>query len=202
LAYCLANQGANKSDIVNMFEFGGNRAGYAAIIPIGLVCVRIAYGRAMSVGQTVEFVSGQFLHLCAVIERAVILSNHGVLSNPLPVAAAQTVAISPAATTLRDSERAVILQTLEAAGWAVGGPKRRSGQTWPEAHYADLQDAEAGDFPAGSPKQPGSDGIGTAGANLAPAIAVKIGVQKTEVCSATRFVEAGITGRHGNGSFD
>jgi hypothetical protein len=122
LAYCLANQGANKSDIVNMFEFGGNRAGYAAIIPIGLVCVRIAYGRAMSVGQTVEFVSGQFLHLCAVIERAVILSNHGVLSNPLPVAAAQTVAISPAATTLRDSERAVILQTLEAAGWAVGGP--------------------------------------------------------------------------------
>jgi hypothetical protein len=57
-----------------------------------------------------------------LIERAVILSNYGVLSNPLPVAATQTVAISPAATTLRDSERAVILQTLEAAGWAVGGP--------------------------------------------------------------------------------
>ena len=31
--------------------------------------------------------------------------------------------ISPAATTLRDSERSLILHTLEAAGWVIGGPK-------------------------------------------------------------------------------
>jgi formate hydrogenlyase transcriptional activator len=65
---------------------------------------------------------GNIRELQNLIERAVILSNHGVLSNPLPVGGTQTVAISPATTTLRDSERAVILQTLEAAGWAVGGP--------------------------------------------------------------------------------
>ena len=41
-------------------------------------------------------------------------------------------------------------------------PKRRSHETWPEAHYANPQDAEAGDFPAWSPKQPGCDGAGTA----------------------------------------
>jgi formate hydrogenlyase transcriptional activator len=65
---------------------------------------------------------GNIRELQNLIERAVILSNHGVLSNPLPVAGTQTAAISPAPTTLRDSERAVILQTLDAAGWAVGGP--------------------------------------------------------------------------------
>jgi len=40
--------------------------------------------------------------------------------NPLPAAETQTVAISPAAPTLRDSERTLILQTLEAAGWVIG----------------------------------------------------------------------------------
>jgi transcriptional regulator with GAF, ATPase, and Fis domain len=30
--------------------------------------------------------------------------------------------MSPAATTLRDSERALILQTLAEAGWVIGGP--------------------------------------------------------------------------------
>jgi DNA-binding NtrC family response regulator len=66
--------------------------------------------------------SGNIRELQNLIERAVILSNHGVLSNPLPAAGTQTAAIPPASTTLRDSERAVILQTLDAAGWAVGGP--------------------------------------------------------------------------------
>jgi formate hydrogenlyase transcriptional activator len=65
---------------------------------------------------------GNIRELQNLIQRAVILSNYGVLSNPLPAAGTQTVAISPAATTLRDSDRILILQTLEAAGWVIGGP--------------------------------------------------------------------------------
>jgi transcriptional regulator with GAF, ATPase, and Fis domain len=64
---------------------------------------------------------GNIRELQNLIERAVILSNYGVLPNPLPAAGTQTVAISPAATTLRDSERALILNTLEAVGWVIGG---------------------------------------------------------------------------------
>jgi formate hydrogenlyase transcriptional activator len=66
---------------------------------------------------------GNIRELQNLIERAVILSDDGVLPNPLPVAQSQTVAVSPAATTLRDSERTLILQMLEAAGWVIGGPK-------------------------------------------------------------------------------
>jgi formate hydrogenlyase transcriptional activator len=66
---------------------------------------------------------GNIRELQNLIERAVILSNYGVLPNPLPAAGTQTIAISPGATTLRDSERTLILHTLEAAGWVIGGPK-------------------------------------------------------------------------------
>jgi transcriptional regulator with GAF, ATPase, and Fis domain len=49
---------------------------------------------------------GNVRELQNLIERAVILSDDGVLPNPLPTAATQGVIISPAAaTTLRDSER-------------------------------------------------------------------------------------------------
>jgi formate hydrogenlyase transcriptional activator len=65
---------------------------------------------------------GNIRELQNLIERAVILSNHGVLPNPLPAAGTQTVAVSPAAITLKDSERAVILRTLEASAWVIGGP--------------------------------------------------------------------------------
>src|ERR1700680_3669162 len=66
---------------------------------------------------------GNIRELQNLIERAMILSNDGVLSNPLPTAGFQVVVIfSPAATTLRDSERALILQTLAAVGWVIGGP--------------------------------------------------------------------------------
>ena len=37
--------------------------------------------------------------------------------------ATESVNISPAPTTLRDSEHALILRTLEAVGWVIGGPK-------------------------------------------------------------------------------
>jgi transcriptional regulator with GAF, ATPase, and Fis domain len=66
---------------------------------------------------------GNIRELQNLIERAVILSNGGVLPNPLPTAATQDVIAFPAATTLRDSERTLILRTLEAVGWVIGGTK-------------------------------------------------------------------------------
>ncbi|MCU1300191.1 MAG: DNA-binding protein Fis [Candidatus Sulfotelmatobacter sp.] len=72
---------------------------------------------------------GNIRELQNLIERAVILSNDGVLANPLPTAATThavtvaSVATSEPATTLRDSERTLILRTLEGVGWVVGGPK-------------------------------------------------------------------------------
>jgi transcriptional regulator with GAF, ATPase, and Fis domain len=66
---------------------------------------------------------GNIRELQNLIERAVILSNGGVLPNPLPTAVTQEVIACPAATTLRDSERTLILRTLEAVGWVIGGTK-------------------------------------------------------------------------------
>jgi formate hydrogenlyase transcriptional activator len=66
---------------------------------------------------------GNIRELQNLIERAVILSDDGVLPNPLPTAGIPAVVISPAATTLRDSEHALILRTLEGVGWVIGGPK-------------------------------------------------------------------------------
>jgi len=66
---------------------------------------------------------GNIRELQNLIERAVILSNEGVLPNPLPARGTSTVATFSAPTTLRDSERNLILQTLESVGWVIGGPK-------------------------------------------------------------------------------
>jgi transcriptional regulator with GAF, ATPase, and Fis domain len=66
---------------------------------------------------------GNIRELQNLIERAVILSNFGVLPNPLPTAASQSVVIPPTVTTLRESERTLILHTLQGAGWVIGGPK-------------------------------------------------------------------------------
>jgi formate hydrogenlyase transcriptional activator len=66
---------------------------------------------------------GNIRELQNLIERAVILSNYGVLPNLLPTTVSKDAIIFPAATTLRDSERALILNTLEAAGWVIGGTK-------------------------------------------------------------------------------
>jgi formate hydrogenlyase transcriptional activator len=65
---------------------------------------------------------GNIRELQNLIERAVILSNFGVLPNPLPAVGAHPIAVFPGATTLKDSERAVILHTLEATAWVIGGP--------------------------------------------------------------------------------
>jgi formate hydrogenlyase transcriptional activator len=66
---------------------------------------------------------GNIRELQNLIERAVILSDDGVLPNPLPTTGTQGVTGPPVATTLRDSERTLILRTLEAAGWVIGGSK-------------------------------------------------------------------------------
>jgi len=66
---------------------------------------------------------GNIRELQNLIERAVILSNDGVLPNSLPETGAQHVVVNAPHTTLRDSERALILRTLEAVGWVIGGPK-------------------------------------------------------------------------------
>jgi transcriptional regulator with GAF, ATPase, and Fis domain len=67
---------------------------------------------------------GNIRELQNLIERAVILSNNGVLPNPLPATEPERrAAISPGGTTLRDSERTLILRTLETVGWTIGGPK-------------------------------------------------------------------------------
>ena len=55
------------------------------------------------------------------IERAVILSKDGVLSNPLPMPESQAVNFCPFPTTLREIERTTILRALEDHGWVVGG---------------------------------------------------------------------------------
>src|SRR2546427_4683325 len=66
---------------------------------------------------------GNIRELQNLVERAVILSNDGVLPNSLPESGAQHVFVNPPPTTLRDSERTLILRTLEAVGWVIGGPK-------------------------------------------------------------------------------
>jgi DNA-binding NtrC family response regulator len=71
---------------------------------------------------------GNIRELQNLIERAVILSNDGVLPNPLPSAGTQGITLvsgAPATmvTSLRDSERTLILRTLEEVGWVIGGPK-------------------------------------------------------------------------------
>jgi len=66
---------------------------------------------------------GNIRELQNLIERAVILSDDGVLPNPLPAVGPLGITTSPAATTLKDSERVLILRTLESVGWIIGGPK-------------------------------------------------------------------------------
>jgi transcriptional regulator with GAF, ATPase, and Fis domain len=76
---------------------------------------------------------GNVRELENMVERAVILANDGVLPNPLPASGLPTMTCAVAATpakinphvpkTLRDSERALILATLDATEWVVGGSK-------------------------------------------------------------------------------
>jgi formate hydrogenlyase transcriptional activator len=65
---------------------------------------------------------GNVRELQNVIERAVILSNDGLLPNLLRPTRVDSVVGFPASRTLRESEHLLILGALEATGWLVGGP--------------------------------------------------------------------------------
>ena len=64
---------------------------------------------------------GNIRELQNLMERAVILSNDGVLPNTLPAKAGEVTRAGPGYTTLKDTERSLILRTLEALGWVIGG---------------------------------------------------------------------------------
>ena len=66
---------------------------------------------------------GNIRELKNLIERAVILSNDAVLPNPLAARGIRGVTIPSVAGTLKDVERAAILQALEQVGWVLGGPR-------------------------------------------------------------------------------
>jgi len=65
---------------------------------------------------------GNIREMQNVIERAVILSNEGVLPNLLRPTRAASIIGFPVRTTLSESERTLILRALETSGWVVGGP--------------------------------------------------------------------------------
>jgi len=77
---------------------------------------------------------GNVRELQNLIERAVILSNNGVLPNPLPksdknvatnplsVSDKNPATVTPSQGTFDGSARALIVQALHAAGWIIGGP--------------------------------------------------------------------------------
>jgi len=64
---------------------------------------------------------GNIRELQNLIERALIMAEDGVLPNPLLTAETQRIDVSQSPITLIDSERMLILRTLEAAGWVIGG---------------------------------------------------------------------------------
>jgi formate hydrogenlyase transcriptional activator len=66
---------------------------------------------------------GNVRELQNLIERAVILSEDGVLANPFPQVRTDSTTLPGRSNTLKDVNRALILQALEAAGWQVGGPE-------------------------------------------------------------------------------
>jgi formate hydrogenlyase transcriptional activator len=82
---------------------------------------------------------GNIRELQNLVERAVICADGDVLPNPLPASAAAKItpvpvfsttkiSVDEAPRTLRDSERALILQALNATGWIVGGSNGAAAQ--------------------------------------------------------------------------
>jgi formate hydrogenlyase transcriptional activator len=73
---------------------------------------------------------GNIRELQNLVERAVILSRDGVLPNPLHKRRTEVMPptqhrfpVFPSSRTLEDSGRVLIVETLERAGWIVGGPR-------------------------------------------------------------------------------
>jgi len=83
-------------------------------------CIRHLPPETMAALSSYEW-PGNIRELQNLIERAVILANDGVLPNPLPPTSSHRLTNEPAPTTLRDTERTLILRTLESVGWVIGG---------------------------------------------------------------------------------
>ena len=66
---------------------------------------------------------GNVRELQNLIERAVIRSDDGVLPNPFPAPQRSNMPAITSQRTLRDHEAALIVQTLQAAGGIIGGPR-------------------------------------------------------------------------------
>jgi len=73
---------------------------------------------------------GNIRELQNLVERSVILSRDGVLPNPLHQRRAEVMprtqhrfSACPSSITLEDSDRALIVETLERVSWIVGGPR-------------------------------------------------------------------------------
>jgi formate hydrogenlyase transcriptional activator len=73
---------------------------------------------------------GNIRELQNLVERAVILSRDGVLPNPLHKRRMEVMPPTqlrfpacPSSMTLEDSDRVLIVETLEQVGWIVGGPR-------------------------------------------------------------------------------
>src|SRR4029077_13102156 len=64
---------------------------------------------------------GNVRELQNLIQRAVILSNEGVLPNPLPTSDKNPLTVTPSQGTFNDSTRALISEELREGGWIVGG---------------------------------------------------------------------------------
>jgi transcriptional regulator with GAF, ATPase, and Fis domain len=71
---------------------------------------------------------GNIRELQNLVERAVILAVNGVLPNTLPANSPKARVLSVSPKTLKESERALILRTLEQVGWVIGGPKGAAAQ--------------------------------------------------------------------------
>ena len=96
-------------------------------------CIECIPLETMAAFQSYQW-PGNIRELQNLIERAVIMATDGVLPNPLPsseLPLVSSLATSPdpipehlptVPRTLRDSERALILQTLSSTGWVIGGP--------------------------------------------------------------------------------
>ena len=73
---------------------------------------------------------GNIRELQNLVERAVILSRDGVLPNPLQKRRTEVMShpqhrfpVSQSSITLEESDRSLIVETLEQVGWIVGGPR-------------------------------------------------------------------------------
>jgi transcriptional regulator with GAF, ATPase, and Fis domain len=72
---------------------------------------------------------GNIRELQNLVERAVILSRDGVLPNPLQKRQTSAIILSSNAQSSlssinwEDSDRALVVETLEQTGWIVGGPR-------------------------------------------------------------------------------